>query len=774
MRRGRKQAWVKRGPDKALRRCLARNALAALVLLASGTAAAQDDFMSLSLEELMRIDVGVASRVSRALDRQPASVTVIDAGQIRSSGARTLAELLMLHVPGFFLVEDQDDTITAVRGLAPDNNSKIMLMLDGLSLNADWFWGPPDALLNGLDLEFIERIELIRGPGSVTQGQGAQLGIVNLVTRAPGTAGGRLALVAGESGRRGAAWNWTGEVAEGWRAGVYLSQGGFDGQPYRNEGLARQVEQGLSVFERNHHLKRGDYRHLLARLGRGSWDLQAFRFEQRRDLYNWRRDREQVEQALSGARLGWRGPVGRGEMALDLHYQNDDYALLSHGGTRDGAARQIVPGLVLGGHREVRSGLRLLWSSSEVLDGHRLALGGEWARFASGRRNADGNNFIVNFQERVLEEGLDRLNREYRWVLPDTHAVGALFVEDMITLRPGLEVLGAVRWDRHPDWGWKLSPRLGLLWDPRSDMRWRLSWSGGFRGAVGVHYSGGFEGDGLLRESNFAAVEDNPFFAANGYRNLRPVEPERLSSLELAWNWQPTSRWRVGLTGFRNDVRDVIGVGSYFLEDPEQRQQAVASRTRIGSDRIGDWGGVFFFQNNPGSLTHRGLELELEYRREEAGLALRASHARVRVQHADAGQFGPGNLYVTGTLGQPRTRSFPEDVSRLRLEWRPPWLDDRLGVQLTVLHYPGWYPPQPRPLGGRQPAPRLPGNTLTDLGLSWSLPGRSGWTLWLEIKNLGNAASLYPATSVAGEEEGNTGVPGLERRSAWFTLRCAF
>jgi outer membrane receptor protein involved in Fe transport len=748
-----------------------------VAVLAAGTAGHcwAQDYMALSLEELMQVDVAVASRVSRSVDRQPVSVSVIDQAQIRGSGARTLAELLMLHVPGFFLVEDQDDSISAVRGMAPDNNSKLMLMLDGRSLNADWFWGPPDALLNGLDLEFIERVEVIRGPGSVTQGQGALLGVINLVTRAEASVAlRRLSLVGGEQGRRGAAWRWRSGPERAWQAALYLADGEFEGQPYRDEGLGLQVEQGLSVFERNHHLKRGSYQHLLADLARGLWQLRLFRFEQRRDLYNWRRDRERVGQQLSGAQLAWRGQWGGGELALDLHHQIDDYALATHGGTRPEAARQIIPGLVLGGHRETRSGARLLWTSERLFEGHRLALGGEWNRFASGRANADGNNFIVNFQERTLEDGLALLNQQNRWVIPATHALRSLFVEDFITLAEGWELFAAARWDSHPNWGSELTPRLGLMWDQSPASRWRLSWQSGFRGAVGVNYSGGFEGDGLLREANFSAVEDNPFFAANGNRNLDPVRPEKMSSLELAWSYLPGAHWRFNAVGFYNITRNVIGVGAYFIGDDAARAEAIATRTRIGSDRIGDWGGVFYFQNNDGSLHHRGLELEIEYRREDLGLLLRASHAHVRVAEADPGQFGPGNIYVAGSPEAPLSRSFPEDVSRLHLVWRPRLWDGQIGLQLTLLSYPHWYPPVQVSPQGIEFTPRLQGNSVLNLGLSWQPPSLPGWSLWAQAKNIGNADALYPAASVAGEGEGNLGVPGLERRSAWVTVRYEF
>lgn len=746
-----------------------------LSLLFAASSAAEENFMAMSLEELMGLDIGVASRVASRADRQPVSVTVIDRSQLASSGARTLSEALMLFVPGYFLVEDQDDTIAGMRGLAPDNNSKIMFMLDGRGLNADWFWGPPDALLNGLDLDFIERVEVIRGPGSVTQGQGALLAVVNIVTAASIAEGSdqQVAFIAGDYGRLGASWQGRYRFDSGF-LNVYLSDGGFDGQAYRNEGLGQQVEQGLSVYQRNHHLKGADYRNALIRAGWGSWTLAVQRFDQQRDLYNWRRDREQARQVLTAATLNYRASLGPGEWSVDLSHDVDDYELRSHGNSRAEAPRQLVPGLIMGGHREIRSGLRGLWTSDALWQHHRLAIGFEYNATSAGHANHRGDNFIVNSQDAVIDLGRPLLNQINRWVIPKRTKVRSIFLEDFVRLGDRWEGFLAARWDSHSDWGSQVSPRIGVLWEQSPSSLWRLSLQSGFRGAVGVSYSGGFEGDGLLREANFSEVENNPYFAANGNRNLAPVEPEELRSLELAWRWQASDHWRLSAVGFLNVTKNVIGVGAFFLEDDQARAEAIANGSRIGSDRIGDWGGVFYFQNNAGELRHRGAEIELEYRRDDLGFRARASHAHVRVIDADAGQFGPGNIYVTGSPGDPQSRSFPQDVSRLWMRWQPGFIDRRLSIDYLHLYYPHWLPPTQVDTEGRSFTPSLDGNSIGNLGISYRPRLCEQCQLGVEVKNIWNASALYPATSVAGEGEGNLGVPGLERRVAWVTVRFGF
>ncbi|MFY7786718.1 MAG: TonB-dependent receptor plug domain-containing protein, partial [Thermoflexibacteraceae bacterium] len=131
-----------------------------------------------SVQEILHLPVSktgkvsVASNVITDQEKQPASVTTISHEQLRSSGARTLSEALMYFVPNYFAVEDQDDVIAAFRGLAADNNSKVLLLINGQNMNTEFFWGPPDAILNSADYDYIEKVEVIRGSGSVTLGQG--------------------------------------------------------------------------------------------------------------------------------------------------------------------------------------------------------------------------------------------------------------------------------------------------------------------------------------------------------------------------------------------------------------------------------------------------------------------------------------------------------------------------------------------------------------------------------------------------------------------------
>lgn len=167
-----------------------RNIFLLSLLFASLVHPKEVDLFSLSLKELHNIRV--ASHIESNAQKQPSSIYIVSAKQLRLSGARLLTHALALLVPGYFFVEDQDDMIAGFRGLASDNNAKVMVLLNGINMNIDWFWGANDALINAINFDWIEHVEVVRGPGSVTLGQGALLGVINIVTKGKSFSGQRV------------------------------------------------------------------------------------------------------------------------------------------------------------------------------------------------------------------------------------------------------------------------------------------------------------------------------------------------------------------------------------------------------------------------------------------------------------------------------------------------------------------------------------------------------------------------------------------------------
>lgn len=139
-----------------------------------------NELINLSLEELMNIPVSIASPKASTVSETPGIVTLITHDDIKTSGARDLLELLRF-VPGFDFGAELDNVIgLGVRG----NNAtegKFLLLIDGHQMNETNYGS--FAFGNHILLDNIERIEIIRGPGSAIYGGLAELAVIKIITK---------------------------------------------------------------------------------------------------------------------------------------------------------------------------------------------------------------------------------------------------------------------------------------------------------------------------------------------------------------------------------------------------------------------------------------------------------------------------------------------------------------------------------------------------------------------------------------------------------------
>ncbi len=134
---------------------------------------------ALSLEELLETDIKVASKSNNTLQEAPGIVTLFTKNDIVNSGARELSDILEL-IPGFQFGQDVQNIIgIGLRGNWV-HEGKILLRVDGVLMN-DLIYGNP-MIGNRIAVETIERIEVMRGPGSVQYGGFAGLGVINIIT----------------------------------------------------------------------------------------------------------------------------------------------------------------------------------------------------------------------------------------------------------------------------------------------------------------------------------------------------------------------------------------------------------------------------------------------------------------------------------------------------------------------------------------------------------------------------------------------------------------
>jgi iron complex outermembrane receptor protein len=140
----------------------------------------------MSLEQLMQIQVPVvetASKFEQKATEAPADATVITSDEIKKYGWRTLGDLLET-VPGFYISYDRDYSYVGVSGVnLGDANNRILLLVNGHRINDNLDDSAQVDSSFILDMDLIDRVEIIRGPGSVLYGNNAFFAVINVITR---------------------------------------------------------------------------------------------------------------------------------------------------------------------------------------------------------------------------------------------------------------------------------------------------------------------------------------------------------------------------------------------------------------------------------------------------------------------------------------------------------------------------------------------------------------------------------------------------------------
>ncbi|MCE3602258.1 TonB-dependent receptor [Massilia sp. P8910] len=252
-----------RPPRLARAWVLSMLAVACAGIGAGARAGDTDDLTTLPLEQLMSMEVYSASKFMQKSSRAPSSVTVITRAEIRQFGWRTLADVAR-SVRGMVVSYDRNYSYLGQRGiLRPgDFNTRFLLQVDGNRMNDAVYDQAPVGAEFPLDLDLVERIEFVPGPGSSIYGSNAFIGVINVITRKPGAvAGTRGSLEVGQDGARKAAASvgWGSPqgseyliAASAWRSDgrdLYFPE--FD-TPAQNHGVASALddERGQRFFAR--------------------------------------------------------------------------------------------------------------------------------------------------------------------------------------------------------------------------------------------------------------------------------------------------------------------------------------------------------------------------------------------------------------------------------------------------------------------------------------------------------------------------------------------
>jgi iron complex outermembrane receptor protein len=464
------------------------------------------DLSSLSVDDLLNVEVTSVSRKGQKLSDTAAAVFVVTQDDIRRSGATTIPEILRM-VPGLDVARVNGNVwAISARGSNGQYANKLLVMIDGHSvytpLFSGVFWDSLDTLL-----EDIDRIEVIRGPGGTLWGANAVNGVINIITKhSIETQGALLSTGGGAAEGPFAAARFGGSMGHN---GFYRAYGKSLDRPASVDGTNPSNDawsMGRAGLRADWTSRQGDSFTAQGNLFRGT-EATLGLFDPSSPLA----DRAALNHVSGGdLQFSWTAiQSSRSDTTLRLIY--DDTARSQPGFADD---RHTV-GIDFQHHLKLGSWNDVVWGAEYHLT------------------NARTGGALLQL---VHDSNIAR-------------TVSA-FLQDEIQVTPRFRVTLGTKVQHEPDLQIELQPTLRLLFK-LSDQRtiWAAATSA-------IRMPSDVEEDIRLPLGAFRdGTEKGGRFVLTGNPDLKP---ERVESYELGYRWQASSTVAFDATAFHNHMRDLI------------------------------------------------------------------------------------------------------------------------------------------------------------------------------------------------------------------------
>jgi iron complex outermembrane receptor protein len=526
------------------------------------------DYLSLTLEELGKIKVSIATGNNTPIEQAPAVATVITARQIEAMGARTLDEVLET-VPGLHVSysgANRLDSIYSIRGIHTSFNAQVLLLTNGTPIQYSGTGGRPPLFRQPINN--IAKIEIIRGPGSAIYGADAFSGVINIITKSvKDIAGNEIGSRSGSFGYQ-EAWVQTGKQYENWGLAFTVNYQHSNGDEERAidsdlqttldeiYGTSASLAPGAlstryEIFDTALALA-GDHWEVNLRAwssedtGSGAGSAQALDPKSGDNYTLYSGD---IGLKTSDWVEGWTNMVKLNYNYLDLetHYTilppgsrvgiNDDSGNIDFTST---TLITFTDGVIgnPGGTTE-DAGI----SFSNIYEGikkhrFRISAGSRYQSVNTIETKNFGAGVILDPTISPLDGSLTSVsNTEFVYLEDISRSINYISLQDEWNIREKWHLVTGLRYDKYSDFGDTTNPRIALVWQTANTFTSKLLYGSAFRapsfGELGA--------------------QNNP--AALGNKHL---QPETIDTYELSLNYRPTSSFKTNISLYYYQAEDLI------------------------------------------------------------------------------------------------------------------------------------------------------------------------------------------------------------------------
>ena len=480
----------------------------------SGTVQTNVDLTTVDLDKLMTMDVQVssASKFMQKETEAPASVTVVTSEDIKRYGYRTRGDLLE-SVSGFNVSYDRNYQYLGERGISlGDFNSRTLLLVDGHRVNNNLTDGAYIDTAFILDMDLVDRVEIIRGPSAVLYGNNAFFGVINVVTRtAPQINGFEV------SGGAGSFETYQGRLTYGqaYKNGINLL---LSTTIYDSAGVSKLFYPSYNTPANNNGIAQnldGDaYGSAFASLSYGDLTLEG--------AFNRRVKQNPTAQNDTAFDVpGFTTTDDRGYVNLKLDHEFPSIVDLTANVYYD-YSDHLIGQPILGpvGNVFLKETDRGEWCGGELQakkqlwEKHTFTVGAEY-------RNDFRQEIIVSAPPAFgVTPAIEKTRQSY-----------GFYGEGDVELLKPLHVNGGVRWDKYGDFDPTVNPRVALIYTPLEQSTFKAIYGTAFRAP------------------NFVELSDHRF---------QNIHPEEITSYELVYEQGIGKNLRSSISGFYNHMDDLI------------------------------------------------------------------------------------------------------------------------------------------------------------------------------------------------------------------------
>ncbi|MDH3355551.1 MAG: TonB-dependent receptor, partial [Chromatiales bacterium] len=502
----------------------------------------------------MNQEVSISTHTKQKLSKAPAVVSVITEDDIKATGAVNLTDVLE-GVPGIHIRASYfgNRPLIQFRGA---NANQTLLMINGVPLR-DLTYGF-SIFWKGLPVSIIERVEIIRGPGSALFGADASAGVINVITKTAGKINESIAGVRVGSFNSKTAWAQHGGSWSGYDLNLTAELSATDGHnPY--------IAADRQTVDSQPSLAPG-----IAEYG---WGNQDIRFSVAKG--NWRLLADYTSHSDLEV-----GMVGRGVIDplthasdsrynIDLLYRNDHYSQnwgvdvdlrYHHLDYTSGDGFQEHPAGHNGGYAEGDINQQSAAERRYVLDVSGLYRGIEHhaLRLGAGITVQD----LYRVEHRVTTSSVDPTLKDLTdtvdaFAPENARTIMHVYLQDVWTISDTLELTAGGRYDHYSDFGGSFNPRLAMVWNSSDRLTTKLMYGEAFRAPSYLElYAGTY-------------TQPNP-----------DLKPEESQTTELAFGYEVSNDLQMNLNLFHYKLDNVLKStsGSHTIDGIELEAQWQASR----------------------------------------------------------------------------------------------------------------------------------------------------------------------------------------------------